>query len=599
MAHRFQLFIMFMLVLLLACSSVGTDLDTPPGGTGDDTGSSLYLELYRFGTDFRAVSQTADDDIVLVGSGGILILKTTESDRFVPVGTGVANNLNSVLILFDRFTVAGEGLTPGEPGIIRDRSFDSGEWTNVDHPARGGFTDLNGSAAVTTLGEVLTRDIQGVWTVDFEDPGGVRLEASKYTTEYVTAMGSGGRIYRNENPKDMTTWISESITSGPDFRDITAVYDMEDLLGHVAYAVGDREIWRRVDGDWEQTYTLAGGELYSISRHSGFVGIWAAGVNGTILHHDGSTWQEISVGPGIMFRAISGLGGYAVGDDGVVFKNNPVTGWTDLGLSNVSPWNDIDAVSSTEIYAANGDTLMRWGGDDWRPFANNFNEITSLHAVSSDRIWITSRSADGWDNFVQVWTGNMFNMSHHSSMDPFNSIWCDVPGDTIMVAADNGYVFRNGGVAWEWLTADPARKHFYDLDGRNAHDIFAVGSEGMIAHFNGASWKIMNSGVTDTLRAISGSVAVGDNGAVTRWDGSQWKAEDSGTTANLNAVCFIDGKEAWAVGDGGVIISNDGGGEWTLYERSLYTIDLKTVWGHAANDIWFGGETGYLLRYQP
>jgi hypothetical protein len=300
-----------------------------------------------------------------------------------------------------------------------------------------------------------------------------------------------------------------------------------------------------------------------------------------------------------MFRAISGLGGYAVGDDGVIFNNNPVTGWTDLGYSNISPWNDIDAVSSTEVYAANGDTLMTWDGDDWGPLATNFYEIISLHAVSSDRIWIVSRSADGWDNFVQYWAGNMFNMSHHSSMDPFNSIWCDAPGDTIMVAADNGYVFRNGGVAWEWLTADPARKHFYDLDGSSAHDVFAVGSDGMIAHFNGTSWKMMNSGVTDTLRAISGSIAVGDNGAITRWDGSKWNAEHAGTTAHLNAVCYIDGKEAWAVGDGGVIISNDGGSKWTVYERSLHTVELRSVWGATTSDIWFGGETGYLLRYQP
>lgn len=36
---------------------------------------------------------------------------------------------------------------------------------------------------------------------------------------------------------------------------------------------------------------------------------------------------------------------------------------------------------------------------------------------------------------------------------------------------------------------------------------------------------------------------------------------------------------------------------WTVYERSLYIVDLKTIWGADPDDIWFGGEDGYLLHY--
>ena len=63
-------------------------------------------------------------------------------------------------------------------------------------------------------------------------------------------------------------------------------------------------------------------------------------------------------------------------------------------------------------------------------------------------------------------------------------------------------------------------------------------------------------------------------------------------TSDLNAMWAVDDKEAWAVGDGGVILSRDSGGKWTAYERSLSTIDLKPVWGYATGDIWVGGETG-------
>jgi hypothetical protein len=184
-------------------------------------------------------------------------------------------------------------------------------------------------------------------------------------------------------------------------------------------------------------------------------------------------------------------------------------------------------------------------------------------------------------------------------MDALNSVWCDAAGDTVMVAGDNGFIFRYSGEGWEMLTADPGGSHFYDLDGTSAHDIFAVGAAGKIVHFDGATWTEMDSGVTETLRAISGNIAVGDRGTITRFGGSRWGVEESGTDADLNAVWVVDDSEAWAVGSGGTILSRDSSGSWTVYERSLYTIDLKSVWGYSPGDIWMGGETGYLVRHLP
>jgi len=614
MARRLHSIIVpFMVVLLIGCSLFESCDDDQPGDLlrpGDEESTLLVLDVYRCGTDFNDIVLYAEgsgiDDRtipVVVGDNGIMLIQPKTLPKFNPVNLGIVNNLNAVWSPEKDIKIGGDGSPPGTPGVYADIDGLANTMSFPDHPASGDVTGVSGGGwFVTSDGEVVAR-VDGSYVIVFTVPGGAGFTATYNQFSRAVAVGPTGLVWQGDRESSenwsTATWTNISIPNGPDLEDVFLV--PVDPGSYLIYAAGEDEIWSRSgDAAWHLEIGSLPGNLYSIFRIATGE-VYAVGTQGLSVTYDGSSWNHNSLGDNLQLRGVTVNdqgNGYACGDDGVLLQTASGS-WANLGYSNISPWNDIDAVTSTEVYAANGDTLMTWDGDDWGPFATNFNEITSVHAVSSDRIWVTSRSADGFDNFVQVWTGNMFNMSHHSSMDPFNSVWCDGLGDTIMVAANNGYVFRNGGVAWEWLTADPARRHFYDLDGTSAHDVFAVGQDGMIAHFNGASWKLMDSGVTHTLRAISGTIAVGDNGAITRWDGSQWKAESAGTTAHLNAVCLIGGKEAWAVGDGGVIISNDGSGKWTLYERSLYTVELRSVWGANSGDIWFGGEDGYLLRYQP
>jgi hypothetical protein len=371
-------------------------------------------------------------------------------------------------------------------------------------------------------------------------------------------------------------------------------------LGHIAYAVGGREIWERSGGAWTRIYENAPGDLYSIGRYADRDDFWVAGTNGTIIYYTGSSWEVTDVGEGVNFRSVSAFGSYACGDDGAVYHSPIGNNWSDLGYSNTHPLNDIDGLSSDEVYATIADSLMVWDGDQWSGLASVGNyELISIAAVASDRIWVAARGdAGGFDNFVWLWNGSMFQFGHQSSMARFNSIWCDDTGDTVMVAANDGHVYTRPPGSWDFVEADPQNRSLFDLWGTNAHDVFAVGADGLIVHYDGSSWTEMASGVPTTLRAISHTIAVGDNGAVTRFDGSAWHAENAGVSAHLNAVCYIDANEIWAVGDGGVVIRYNGS-EWIQYERALYTVDLISVWGYATDDVWFGGEDGYLLKYRP
>lgn len=589
-----------MALFLVLLTGAGISCDEAPvtaPETSDNEEYTLTLEVYRTGADLLGLCEEESGAAGIVGRGGFLMLRESGSDRFVAVATGVANNLTVVDFTDLEIIIAGTGLSFSDPGIIRYRTMDDLSWTTWDHPARGGITDLFSRAAVTSVGEIMTYDDSFDWSVHFEDLAGPGFSGVSTDIATVYAVGSSGRIFRNEIPRDYNSWVEETPASGPDFKTVYQSGSAEGLV----FAAGGTEVWRRTDGTWEILLDDAGGELFAISRrvldHQTF---WVAGANGTILEVNNPTWSEISVDPDVTFRDISSYGRLACGDNGVIYSKDVTGSWTDLGYSNNNPWNDIHGLSPDEIYAANGDTLMRWDGIDWEPLGTNFNEIHSLHAVSSSEVWVLSRSADGFDNFIQFWNGSMFNLSHHTSMDPFNSVWSDAAGDTVMVAANNGYVFRNSGTSWEWLTADSSRRNLYDLDGTSAHDIYAVGQAGLIVHFDGSSWTDMSTGEKDTLRAIDGTVAVGDNGVVFRRSGSSWKAEDSGTTADLHSVCYLGEDNVWAAGEGSQVIHNDGKG-WQVYQRPLLTVDFNAVWGDVTTpkDIWFGGENGFLLKLKP
>jgi photosystem II stability/assembly factor-like uncharacterized protein len=82
----------------------------------------------------------------------------------------------------------------------------------------------------------------------------------------------------------------------------------------------------------------------------------------------------------------------------------------------------------------------------------------------------------------------------------------------------------------------------YDVWASSPEDVFVVGSQGLILHFDGQGWtqqRLPSSG--ESLRAVHGSGpddiwAVGDQGALVHFDGASWIEQGSGTDQNLSSV---------------------------------------------------------------
>jgi hypothetical protein len=105
--------------------------------------------------------------------------------------------------------------------------------------------------------------------------------------------------------------------------------------------------------------------------------------------------------------------------------------------------------------------------------------------------------------------------------------------------------------------------------GSAPEDVWAVGSRGTLARWNGVTWKLWPKVVTRAhLRAVWGSAAndvwaVGEQGTILRFDGADWSVQPSGTTANLNAVSGSSKNQVDVVGDGDTRLAWNGA-TWTL-----------------------------------
>ena len=154
-----------------------------------------------------------------------------------------------------------------------------------------------------------------------------------------------------------------------------------------------------------------------------------------------------------------------------------------------------------------------------------------------------------------------------------------------------------GACQWKIIRGTSATvakaEYFWSVWGASTSDVFAVGRNGTIIHYDGARWNAMTSGVTGHLRSVWGSsssnvFAVGIKGTILHFDGASWTKMSSPSTDWLYGVWGTAASDVWAVGDQR-ILRYDGSG-WTSSYSGPEA--LRAVWGSASSDIWAVGDKG-------
>jgi len=150
--------------------------------------------------------------------------------------------------------------------------------------------------------------------------------------------------------------------------------------------------------------------------------------------------------------------------------------------------------------------------------------------------------------------------------------------------------------------------------GTSSSDVFAVGVGGMILHYDGSTWSIMDSGTANELLGIWGTsssdvYAVGTGGLVLHYDGNDWSSMTSGTTSELISIGGSSASDVFAVGAvagplGYASILHYNGSTWSDMTGDINNMNgeinyylLNGVWGSSPSDVFAVGRWGAVLHY--
>ncbi len=128
---------------------------------------------------------------------------------------------------------------------------------------------------------------------------------------------------------------------------------------------------------------------------------------------------------------------------------------------------------------------------------------------------------------------------------------CGDGGDAQVCALPAGLACDQDGFCWE----NPSPVPFlpFSMHVRRADDIWAVGYQGQIRHWDGTGWGSTPSGTDVLLRGVWAASAgeawaVGLEGTLLHWDGAAWSPVDLGTSADLTDVSGRSASDVWVVG---------------------------------------------------
>ncbi|MEM9488899.1 MAG: hypothetical protein AAGC55_07125, partial [Myxococcota bacterium] len=135
---------------------------------------------------------------------------------------------------------------------------------------------------------------------------------------------------------------------------------------------------------------------------------------------------------------------------------------------------------------------------------------------------------------------------------------------------------------------------------RSASDIFAVGDQGVIVHFDGSTWTQQASPTKEKLRRIWAenediAYAVGDKGTIISYDGSDWtEVPFTAPEEDLLAVWGVDGYVFVAERSGQIYLNE--GSSWLRFDEiDVNGGDIQGIWGLGASGVLaVGFETNLL-----
>lgn len=294
--------------------------------------------------------------------------------------------------------------------------------------------------------------------------------------------------------------------------------------------------------------------------------IWAVGQNGLILVFDGSTWRIDDVLEGGKLDVLDSIDGEAkarpvvVGwevefNDSTDAEGNPGGSKTRVYELKKNQWVRIDpgfagkprhVLSSRKglyVLGAYFDeaTLWKRTNNEWFEQRAPFQEVRDAAELNDGRI-VFIMEDDGFNYLVdEQWE----IITHVSGDVRLNEIIAHSNDSVTAVgrSANGKGLILHGQVPRSIKQYEVGSSQLRGVAAFSESDIYAVGNNGVIAHFNGRDWSLMDSGTSDDLWGVwvsksSGDViSVGANGTILQYTCPNRVKESSSSVNQEDPAC--------------------------------------------------------------
>ena len=566
----------FCLLTFVFMAAMICSCDDEPLGPSGEAGPAwaAWNDPLAISYQLTAMWGESVDDLYVVGRNEIVL--HLAGGEWTILHSGGESTLNDVWS-----SSSGEIFAVGAGGMILH--FDGRDWKRMESPA---VSDLN-----------------GVWG---------RSESEVY------AVGTEGVVLLY----DGSAW--RLLGSGTDrcLRDVWGDADR-------AFAVGDGGTLLELSASGALAVdTGTTNDLHAAGGNES-TGLCAVGSTGTIIVHDGSEWRGVRSGTILDFERVHVTPGgivLLIYESGVLSSDGP--GWDALNFELVlrsTDAVDVWAASPGDVFLLEWNGVVHFDGMTTSPMvvngAQNVNDLRHVWGFAEDDVY--AARGDG----IQRYDGNGWTLMEYSP-SRYAALW-GVSATEILAAniyIDYGHppripprysthIYQCDGEAWSY-GQQLTNVGFNDIGGAASGGLFAVGHsaeavllEGYayfrlfprVFRFDGESWIVDYSSASDGslsavwVRSATDAYAVGDGGLILRRDGSGWSEMDSGTSADLTAVWGDADSVVMAAGDLGTILRNEGSG-WIAMESGTEET-IHGLWGASSDDVHAVCAGGVIIHF--
>lgn len=362
--------------------------------------------------------------------------------------------------------------------------------------------------------------------------------------------------------------------------------------------------WKRVQS---LGFALTTESIWAANDHDIYVGQPSSELFGDVglideprlFHFDGARWSQLSVSSskesgdtriwGVdennVYVAIKKLHHF----DGVSWTEEPV----DAGI--------VTGTSASNVFAAAGNAVFHFTGAAWDTLLTlDRSYIRGLSAAPDGSLWATT-----YDSLL-VWNQSSWSSVHWPpSTYELQGIVAFSANSALAVRPYSYYsdqlskIYRWDGVQWTVEATFPFPIETLRADGPS--DVYGVGYNGAVVHYDGSVWTRLPRATSFELRAVfkvpSGPLLVtGGTGKVVSFDGTQWRTLREGQFWRPAMIWAESSSRFIVQGDYNIVFRHDGG-RWFEDVLPGGGVPVNAFGGTSLDDLHAGLANGAMLHY--